>query len=302
MNKLPLFPAFKRIALGDRDVIQRMLQPFQPGTSELTFTNLFMWQAHSRAQWSICMDCLVIVCRDEKGYYALPPVGPARQRKRAALTVLAWLRDEKAQALPRIERADVHLAEACEGKRDLTVAPVRDHFDYVYQSRHLIQLKGRKLHAKKNHINKFRRTYDYSYLELARRHVKACRDLADQWCRRHRCCENIGLTGEWEAIRRALNNFQHLPVRGSAVVVNGKIEAFTFGELLSSDTAVIHIEKANPDIPGLYAVINQQFCEQAWGEVSYVNREQDLGDAGLRKAKLSYNPDHFIEKFTITCL
>jgi hypothetical protein len=83
------------------------------------------------------------------------------------------------------------------------------------------------------------------------------------------------------------------------ILINDRVEAFALGELLDEGTAVIHIEKANPEIRGLYAMINQQFCEYAWSEVSFINREQDLGEPGLRAAKMSYNPHHLVEKFRV---
>lgn len=98
---------------------------------------------------------------------------------------------------------------------------------------------------------------------------------------------------------QALRNFTALEMQGGVIRIDGEVEAFTLGELLNKDTAVIHIEKANPEIRGLYAAINQQFCDQAWGRVPYLNREQDLGEPGLRTAKLSYHPHHLVEKFRI---
>jgi hypothetical protein len=84
------------------------------------------------------------------------------------------------------------------------------------------------------------------------------------------------------------------------VKVNGKVEAFTFGERLNHDTAVVHIEKANPEINGLYAVVNQLFCREVLSGFKFVNREQDLGLEGLRRAKESYHPHHMVEKYRVT--
>jgi len=96
-----------------------------------------------------------------------------------------------------------------------------------------------------------------------------------------------------------LTQYNNLSVQGAVIVVGGRVGAFTIGEHLNRDTVVIHIEKADPDIPGLYQLINQQFCKNMEEEITYVNREQDLGIDGLRKAKLSYYPDHFVEKYRI---
>ena len=114
-----------------------------------------------------------------------------------------------------------------------------------------------------------------------------------------RCECDLSLLGEWEAITAALANYQALELQGGVILINDRVEAFTCGERLNAATAVIHLEKANPEVRGLYAAINQEFCRQAWAEVEFVNREQDLGEAGLRTAKMSYHPHHLVEKFRI---
>ena len=105
--------------------------------------------------------------------------------------------------------------------------------------------------------------------------------------------------GEWAAIGVALANFQALQLKGGVILINDRVEAFSCGELLNRQTAVIHLEKANPELRGLYAVINQQFCREAWAGVPFINREQDLGEPGLRTAKLSYHPHRLVEKYRI---
>ena len=113
------------------------------------------------------------------------------------------------------------------------------------------------------------------------------------------CEEDLSLLGEQEAVREALTHFSTFKIQGGVILINHQVEAFALAELLNEQTAVVHIEKANPGIPGLYAVMNQQFSEQSWRHVPFINREQDLGEPGLRQAKLSYHPDHLIEKFRV---
>ena len=105
-----------------------------------------------------------------------------------------------------------------------------------------------------------------------------------------------GLLNEERAIREALLHFEKLDCLGGVILVDDKVVAFSLGEKLNPDTAVIHLEKANPEFTGSYAVINQEFCQDAWRNFTYVNREQDLGESGLRQAKLSYYPDHMSNK------
>mgnify|MGYP001104886017 CR=1 FL=1 len=299
MASWPQFPEFKPIELGDRGFLQEVLWHYQPQASEWTFTNLFIWRSHYHFQWSVYEKWLVVVCRSERsGHFALQPLGPS-SRLEAARMLLRWLREEKGEEEPRIVRADGRMVSEIEGAKDLLVEPTRDYFDYVYRTEDLINLAGRRYHSKKNHINRFRRSRSSTYAEMEDGNLEACLEVAERWCQLRRCEEDLNLLGEWEAIREALTHFRALGVRGGVVLVDNEAQAFTHGELLNEHVAVVHIEKADPEIPGLFAVVNQQFCENLWGNVPYINREEDLGEPGLRRAKESYHPHHLVEKFEI---
>ena len=143
------------------------------------------------------------------------------------------------------------------------------------------------------------RNYSFTYEPLGEQHLNACLELQLKWCQARRCEDDLSLLSEWEAIREVLSNYPLLDLKGGVVMVDGNVEAFTLGELLNEHTAVIHIEKANPEIAEFYTVVNQQCAEKCWGDVQYINREQDLGVPGLREAKLSYHPHHMVEKYRI---
>ena len=170
----------------------------------------------------------------------------------------------------------------------------------MYLTRDLIELSGKDYRAKRNHLNYLLRSYRITYEPMDGSNVVACLAMSDEWCAARRCEEDLNLASEWGATREALTHFAELRMEGGAVIVNGKVEAFTLGELLNENAAVVHIEKANTDIRGIYAVVNQQFCEKRWADVPFINREQDLGEPGLRKAKLSYRPTRLVDKFRIT--
>ena len=295
----PVFPGFKPLTLEDREIFRTILWDYQPETSELTFTNLFMWRSHFGYQWSLDQDRLLVVGAAAGGEaWALPPVGPP-PRADLCRQVLGWLRDEFGVADPAIERADPRLAAELAGQPEFVVEPIRDHFDYVYRSQDLIRLPGGPYNAKRNHINSLARSGHYRYEPLGAEHLAACLELSGRWCDIKRCDQDLSLMGEWAAINAALADFQALGLQGGVILVNDRVEAFTCGELLNAATAVIHLEKANPEMRGLYAAINQQFCQQAWAGAPFINREQDLGEAGLRTAKMSYHPHHLVEKFRI---
>ncbi|MHB8110602.1 MAG: DUF2156 domain-containing protein [Syntrophorhabdaceae bacterium] len=301
MSVIPDFPVFKPIELEDRHIMADLLHKYRPGTSELTFTNLFIWRKHYNFLWSIHEGRLCVIGKEgDSPWFGMAPVGPPG-RIDSVTPVLEWLRDNKSISGPSIERADEALCAEAAGLSRLQIDEKREHFDYVYLTRDLIELGGNKYRTKRNHINQFNRAYEsYTYEVLAQRHIEACLKLQENWCTLRRCNEDLNLLGEWDAIKEMLTHYQKLEAAGAVILVAGEVKAFTFGELVTDNMAVIHIEKADPVIPGLYQLINQQFCARKWQDVQFVNREQDLGIPGLRDAKLSYNPDHFIKKYRIT--
>jgi len=299
MSKRPEFPDFKPIELQDRHIFREILEQYQPHASEWTFTNFFIWRSLYRFQWSLYKDWLMVICREgEDGFYAMEPMGPSPGRE-AVIILLDWLLHEKKVKYPRIERADKALALELDGLRNLTIEESREHFDYVYLRDDLVALAGNKYRSKRNHINQLFRSYHFEYEVLGQHHIEECLKLQEKWCLLKRCEEDLNLSSEWEAVREVLYHYNDLELTGGVVTVGKKVMAFTIGELLNDETAVVHIEKADPDIPGLYQIVNQQFCEKAWEHVLYINREQDLGLSGLRVAKLSYYPHHFVEKYRI---
>ena len=296
---MPEFPEFKAIEIADREEIQNFFSGYRPETSELNFTNIFIWREHYRIHWSIYRDWLLVACDAAGGRcFAMPPVGPG-PRLEVTLKVLEWLREKRGMAEPAIERADSRLADELAPSGKFAIAPTRDHFDYLYLTGNLIKLSGNRYHAKKNHLNKFRKSYNFSYAPVTPASVPDCMKVAELWCHARRCHEDLDLTDERNAVKAILENFEPLKVTGGMLLVEGRVEAFAIGEMLNPETAVIHIEKANPEIPQAFVVINQQFCEHEWAKVPFINREQDLGNEGLRQAKLSYQPERMIQKFRI---
>jgi hypothetical protein len=174
----------------------------------------------------------------------------------------------------------------------------RNNFDYVYLARDLIKLKGKKFRQKRNHINKFIKSYEYQYEEMSDNNLKECLKTELKWVSNQGNGEDESILEEKQAIGEAINNFHLLKLTGGVIRINGKVRAFALGELLNPDMAVIHIEKANTDYDGSFNMINQMFAYHAWSHVTYINREEDMGILGLRKAKESYNPVKMVKKYT----
>lgn len=294
----PQFPEFKPIGIEDRDIIRGRLEEYKPETSELNFTNMFIWRSHYGFSWSLYGDWLLVIGDSGNGLQALPPVGPP-SRAAVSRMLLGWLEEDRKVREPSIDRADARLVAELSESGGFVCEPTREHFDYVYRTEDLVKLEGKSYRAKRNHLNYLMRSYRFIYEPITETRVGSCLALAEKWCVQRRCAEDLNLIGEGGATREALLNFTALQIKGGAILIDGQVEAFTLGEPLGTNTAVVHIEKANNDIRGVYAAINQQFCEKEWSGIPFVNREQDLGEPGLREAKLSYNPDHLVEKFRV---
>ena len=178
----------------------------------------------------------------------------------------------------------------------------RDNADYVYESEKLVALPGKKLHGKRNHVNKFKSIYAnrWSYESISKENVEECFQMALRWRNDNGCNEDLEKNAEMCVTLNALRLFEELGLTGGVLRVDGEIVAFTIGEPVCSDTFVVHIEKAYAEIPGAYNMINQQFVEHECMDYTYVNREEDTGAEGLRRAKLSYRPVFLVEKGTVT--
>ena len=155
----------------------------------------------------------------------------------------------------------------------------RDEYDYVYNAADLIKLSGRKFHSKKNHLNSFRKNYpEAEYLPINNDIITLCKITINGWYKKRLTLtpDDPFIKAERDAIIEVLNNFDELKLKGGAIFMVNKVMAFTFGEALNSDTAVIHVEKADPDVNGAYTAINQAFVEHEWADMTYINREEDM--------------------------
>lgn len=183
------------------------------------------------------------------------------------------------------------------------IAYDRDSADYLYETKTLANLTGKKLHGKRNHINRFLENYpDYEYEHINDSNWKDCLQIAYDWIHDNQMDSSRDEDRDYEycALKFALEHRVELGLSGALIRVDGKAIAFTLGEPLTEDTFDIHFEKAYADIQGAYAMINREFVRRELMEYQYVNREEDMGIPGLRHAKTSYQPVRLIEKGFVT--
>jgi hypothetical protein len=173
----------------------------------------------------------------------------------------------------------------------------RSDFDYIYTVEKLSTLRGKKLHGKRNHIARFMDDNDWRYDKMSSDNIDECRKMAREWIAAREEKWNDEMQEEMDVLEIAFDNFYELGFVGGVLYKQEEIVAFTIGERLNSDTLVVHFEKAYPDLQGAYPMINQQFVLHEGQGYAYINREEDTGDPGLRKAKLSYYPDILLKKY-----
>ncbi len=181
---------------------------------------------------------------------------------------------------------------------EFTVCKSEDSSDYIYNASDLIELKGKKYHNKRNHLAKFYR-YSWEFSSMTVRDFDECIELSVLSYNSKNGYSNHSSVAEQYAIHTFFKYFDELELKGGVLRVDGRLVAFTLGEQLNSNTFCVHIEKANTEYLGVYAAINNEFAKYAAKDFKYINREEDLGIEGLRKAKRSYYPAFLLEKNTI---
>jgi hypothetical protein len=296
--EIPCYPYFREIRLEDRNFFHDFFTRFHPQISEYTFTNLFIWRNYYHLEWCLWDECLCVLARPEGSQpFFLPPLGEKNPRDCIKDLLLHFKSQGIKGTVQRVpeDLVEQHLKDC----NHFETALDRDNCDYVYLADDLIKLEGNKFHGKRSHINKFKKNHSYRYETLTPDLVSKCLEMETEWCNLKHCEIFPSLAGEERAIYEGLKNMETLGFRGGVILINNKVEAFALGEQLNPQTAVIHVEKANPAFDGLYQLINQEFCTHEWKNVPYINREQDLGEEGLRKAKLSYHPHHLVNKYTV---
>ena len=291
---------FRDITLSDRQWVHPLLQMSGYGSEEYCFGFMYTWKEAFNYQVGRIGDYLILRADIEgKISYLFPPGSGDIS------SVIEALIDIEAEAGRRLNfhtvlYQQVKLMQTLfPGKFEFK--PLEDYYDYVYDSQSLITLTGKKLHAKRNHINRFKQDNpDWSYEPISLENLAQVIDMSREWCIINDCESTKSGHEEACAVRRTLEEFFALQCNGGAIRAGGRIIAFSIGEPLNHDTYLVHIEKAFGDIQGAYAIINQQFAFHNCQNFLYINREDDSGQPGLRKAKQSYHPVFLAEKYSAT--
>ncbi|MGV9198526.1 MAG: DUF2156 domain-containing protein [Promethearchaeia archaeon] len=298
----------KQIELADKPLFDKYFETFPPRISEFTFTNLFIWRHNYEFLFQEWMDHLVVFSKTylhsgknvdtNQPYFFLPPVG----EHPTEIMIKIFQKVNQAE----FHRVPQSLIDRLQGDRQkqkealgLKISKDRDNWDYVYKREDLVNLEGNEYRGKRRWLEKFQEQYDYEFHLISEEWLDECERLQEKWCDIKNCQKNKDMHQEHIAVQEALDHYKDLGYNGGLILVDGKPAGYTIGEKLNGETMVIHIEKAHTYYEGSYQAINNFFAKNCCDNVTYVNREQDLGIPGLRKSKKSYHPHHMIKKWII---
>jgi len=286
--RVPEYPTFAPISLEMRDDLHPSLNMIEDGISEFTFSNLYLFRRTYGYRLSRIPGKTLVIegSRDGKSFFSLPCALPDR----ATLDELMAGHDY----LKNLPESIVSANRCCLERWGYAAAEDRNNFDYLYERTDLAELSGKAYHKKRNLVNAFLNSYSYEQKPLSKDNVADAVLVLDTWR------EAKGFDGDYAASREALDLFGELGLRGCVYYVDGSPAGWCLGESLAKGKMfAVHFEKGIEDYKGIYQFINQAFAQSLPPSIKHINREQDLGDEGLRQAKMTYRPSGFVTKYRV---
>ena len=299
--------SFHKVTLADKDWMQPLLFHDGWSGSEYTFGTNILWGVKYHIEACKSHGCCIVrygLCGeypwDELMHgdcfiYSFP-IGPGDKKAALDELIADFCKSGRTLIMNSISEADRELLLNWYPDQFL-IEEDRDYADYLYDRDKLATLTGRKMHNKRNHIARFKDAGEWSYEPLNDNNLEECRALCKRWVFSREDKWNDEMAIELKVLEAAFKMKDTLGLTGGVLRQKGRVVAFCMGEPVNDDVFVVHFEKALPEYQGAYPMINQQFVEHGCKGYKYINREDDAGDPGLRKAKLSYYPEILLRKF-----
>lgn len=288
---------FIKVCDADVEIIKEYTFKTNTHNCEFSIANVFLWNDVEKLHCAVIEDALVYRLINEDVAIYSPVNLPANVKK--FIETLETDAENKGcsciitnLSLQMVKRIQAVLGDKFKFDYD------RSDSDYIYSVEELINLSGSKYHSKKNNLNKFLKNNEFVYEKISRDNIEECLVMKNNWADRKSNREDY--EEELLVLDKAFSEYEKYGFIGGLIRIKGEVVAFSFGEELNQDIFVTHFEKAYDDIPGLYQAINQQFAANSIAGYKYVNREDDMGHEGLRKAKLSYKPVYLWDKYYTT--
>ncbi|MCX5751324.1 MAG: phosphatidylglycerol lysyltransferase domain-containing protein [Candidatus Saganbacteria bacterium] len=294
---LPNYQTLKKLEIDDQKLFQKAADSYNPKICELAFANLIVWQNFDRPEYTFINNnlCVLINPLNESPFF-LEPLGKNKLKE----TIETCF--NHCNKLSRL--SEDFLFQLDQEKYKINC--LRSHSDYVYETKALAELKGKKFDGKRNHIKRFQKQFpDYEFIPLKAEHKDAALELFAEWFKvrqESRFFPKLAEVAQKKALDNAFANFDHLLLKGCALLINKKLKGFIIGSRLNTETYSLHFQYTDPQLHGISQALLWEACNKTFQDSKYVNLEQDLGIPGLRTAKLSYHPHHLERKFEISPL
>jgi len=287
---------FRPVTLADRAFFEKQYAQYPQVHSDNTFTNMVCWNHFAHYQYAYVEKNVVLASTIDGITRFRSPIGPRNPVLLRALVRLASdVSDNEPLVLIDRETA-AWMREVCPG---INLIPDRNHFEYVYRAADLASLPGRNYLTIRRQVNKFRKNCASNVEAMTSANREEVKRFLIQWCEWKGCEGDLVLAHEKDAVFFAVDHFDELPVQGLVIRIDSAIGAISLFEPLNAETALVHFEKGLPDCDGIYKAINTETAALLAPVFTYINRESDLGVAGLREAKMRYHPDHMVEVFSL---
>ncbi len=294
----------KDIELEDYELLQTYYNLRRPETADSNLMALYMWKEQYPTQYFLTEQGLIWVAKSSDGqYYTTVPCCKDEDLKSCFSQAETYFNKvlKKKMTMYLVDRKALEQLELSE--EQYVIIPDRTYADYVYDAEKLRQFSGKKYHGKKNHLNAFRREYEgrYRFVFLNSENEGEILEFLRKWKKgKEHTKEHELIDSEIRGILYLLEHENTFPYRIGGVYIDEKLQGFTIGNYCEiEDMVYIPVEKANPNIRGLYQYLCSEFLKEAFPNAGKVNREDDMGLEGLRKSKLSYHPIYLVEKYTI---
>jgi len=287
---------FKPVTLADREFFTRHYGQYPQTHSDNTFTNMVCWNHYAHYTYAFVEKNVIIASTIGSVTRFRPPIGPRNPALlRSVIRLASEVSDNEPIGLIDPDTA-LWMKEICPG---INLVPDRNHFEYVYRASDLADLPGRNYLTIRRQVNKFRRNCMHVVEPISKENWEEVKRFLIEWCEWKGCEGDQVLAHEKEAVFFAIDHFNELPLSGIVIRVFSKVGAISLFEKLNDDTALVHFEKGLPDCEGIYKAINTETATRLAKNFTYINRESDLGVAGLREAKTRYHPHHMVEVYSL---
>jgi hypothetical protein len=287
---------FKPVRLEDREFFAGHFAKYPQVHSDNTFTNMICWNHYAHYRYAYVNESLLILSTIDGVPRFRPPVGP---RDSELMADLLRLGNEVSDCTPMvlIDQSTAEWMTSALGPQD--IVPDRDHFEYVYRAKDLAELPNGTYHSARRLLNKFRKNNACTVEPISAGNSREVEEFLVKWCEWKQCEGDQVLENEKDALLFAIDHFAELQLSGLLIRVDGKIGAMSVFERLNADTALVHFEKGLEDYDGIYKAINAETAAVLAKDFEFINRESDMGVAGLREAKTRYHPHHMVEIYTL---